>query len=89
MILGDDYDAIKNTIGEMMVEQLCKLYPQVRDHIDFKDFSTPITNKHYIAQPYGEFYGLDHSAEWMAPSVTSKLRPETDIPGLYMTGQVN
>ena len=33
---GDDYDAIKNTIGEMMVEQLCKLYPQVRDHIDYK-----------------------------------------------------
>ena len=35
-IVGDDYDAIKNTIGEMMVEQLCKLYPQVRDHIDYK-----------------------------------------------------
>ena len=36
LFVGDDYDAIKNTIGEMMVEQLCKLYPQVRDHIDYK-----------------------------------------------------
>jgi len=84
---GDDYDAIKNTIGEMMIEQLCKLYPQVRDHIDYKDFATPITNKHYIAQPYGELYGLDHTAERMAPSISAKLRPETDIPGLYLTGQ--
>ena len=89
MIIGDDYDAIKNTIGEMMVEQLCKLYPQVRDHIDYKDFATPITNKHYIAQPYGELYGLDHTAKRMEPMMAAKLRPETDIPGLYLTGQVN
>ena len=88
-IVGDDYDAIKNTIGEMMVEQLCKLYPQVRDHIDYKDFATPITNKHYIAQPYGELYGLDHTAKRMEPLMAAKLRPETDIPGLYLTGQVN
>ena len=73
----------------MMIDQLCKLYPQVRDHIDYKDFATPITNKHYIAQPYGELYGLDHTAKRMAPSMAAKLRPETDIPGLYLTGQVS
>ena len=84
---GDEYDAIKNTIGEMMVEQLCKLYPQVRDHIDYKDFATPITNKHYIAQPYGELYGLDHTAKRMEPLMAAKLRAKTDIPGLYLTGQ--
>ena len=25
----------------------------------------------------------------MAPSMAAKLRPETDIPGLYLTGQVS
>ena len=55
----------------------------------YKDFATPITNKHYIAQPYGELYGLDHTAKRMAPSMAAKLRPETDIPGLYLTGQVS
>merc|ERR1739838_203230 len=55
--------------------------------IDYKDFATPITNKHYIAQPYGELYGLDHTAKRMEPLMAAKLRPETDIPGLYLTGQ--
>ena len=34
---GDDYDEIKNTIGEVLIEQACQLFPQIRDHIDFKD----------------------------------------------------
>ena len=34
---GDDYDEIKNTIGEILIEQACQLFPQIRDHIDFKD----------------------------------------------------
>ena len=46
-----------------------------------------MSNKYYIAQPHGEIYGLDHSAERFEPSMTAKLRPETDVPGLYLTGQ--
>ena len=34
---GDDYDEIKNTVGEILIEQACQLFPQIRDHIDFKD----------------------------------------------------
>ena len=34
---GDDYDGIKNTVGEILIEQACQLFPQIRDHIDFKD----------------------------------------------------
>ena len=34
---GDDYDGIKNTMGENLIEQACQLFPQIRDHIDFKD----------------------------------------------------
>ena len=46
-----------------------------------------MTNKHYIAQPHGEIYGLDHTRERMHPLMASKLRAQTDIPGLYLTGQ--
>lgn len=60
---GDDYDEVKNTIGEMLIEQTCKLFPQIRDHIDFKDIGSPVTNKYYLAQPHGEIYGLDHTME--------------------------
>lgn len=84
---GDDYDAIKNTLGEMLIEQTCKLFPQIRDHIDFKDIGSPLSNKYYLAQPHGEIYGLDHSKERFDPLMTAKLRPQTDVPGLYLTGQ--
>merc|ERR1712004_498727 len=84
---GDEYEGIKNTVGEIMLEQICKLFPQIRDHIDYKDIGTPVTNKHYIAQPHGEIYGLDHSIERFDPLMVAKLRPATDVPGLFLTGQ--
>jgi len=84
---GDDYDEVKKTIGEHMIEQTCQLFPQIRDHIDHIDIGTPVSNKYYIAQPHGEIYGLDHSAERFDPWQVAKLRPETDLPGLYLTGQ--
>ena len=51
------------------------------------DIGSPVTNKHYIAQPHGEIYGLDHSRQRFDLEVDARLRPETDVPGLYLTGQ--
>lgn len=84
---GDDYDEVKNSIGHHMIEQTCQLYPQIRDCIDFTEIASPVTNKHYLTQPHGEIYGLDHSIERFDPLMVSKLRPKTDIPGLFLTGQ--
>jgi len=84
---GDGYEEVKQSIGHQMIEQTCKLFPQLRDCIDFTDIGSPVTNTHYIAQPYGEIYGLDHSLERFEPLMVSKLRPKTDIPGLFLTGQ--
>jgi len=84
---GDDYDELKNCIGHRMIEQTCKLFPQIRDKIDYIDIASPVTNKHYLSAPHGEIYGLDHSKERFDPLMVARLRPETDIPGLYMTGQ--
>merc|ERR1712226_676175 len=78
---------IKQRIGHQMIEQTCQLFPQLRDCIDFTDIGSPVTNTHYIAQPHGEIYGLDHSLERFDPLTVAKLRPQTDIPGLYLTGQ--
>merc|ERR1719464_925260 len=50
----------KKTMADTMIEQACQLYPQIRDHIDYIEIGTPVTNSHYLAQPHGEIYGLDH-----------------------------
>lgn len=84
---GDDYDEVKNSIGHRMIEQTCQLFPQLKDCIDFVDIGSPVTNSHYIAQPHGEIYGLDHSSERFDPLTVAQLRPKTDIEGLFLTGQ--
>ena len=52
-----------------MIEQVCLLYPQIRDHVDFVDIGTPVTNSYYLAAPHGEIYGLDHTKTRMSPEV--------------------
>ena len=55
---GDDYDGIKNTVGEILIEQACQLFPQIRDHIDFKDVGKLFLDLplgHTVAQPNVDF----------------------------------
>ncbi|XP_023348959.1 putative all-trans-retinol 13,14-reductase isoform X2 [Eurytemora carolleeae] len=84
---GDAYKELKDCIGHQMVEHTLKLFPELRDKIDYVEIGSPVTNNHYLAAPHGEIYGLDHCSERFDPLMIAKLRPETDIPGLYLTGQ--
>ena len=70
-----------------MIEQACQLFPQIQDKIDYIEIGTPVTNTHYLTQPHGEIYGLDHGYQRFDPWLTAQLRPTTDVPGLYLTGQ--
>ncbi len=84
---GDEYEEMKNIVGHQMVEQACKLYPQVKHHIDYVEIGTPVTNNYYFGQQHGEVYGLDHGLERFDPWFLALARAETDVPGLYLTGQ--
>ena len=55
--------------------------------VEFMEMGTPVSNKYYIGSPRGEVYGLDHTLTRFAdPEVMVNLRPQTDIPGLVLTG---
>lgn len=84
---GDEYEEIKKAVGEMMINQVIELYPQIKHHIDYIEVGSPVTNHHYIASPHGEIYGLNHDLTRFDPLNMAKLRAKTDIPGLYLTGQ--
>ena len=47
---GDDYDEFKAALGDALVEFACKLYPQIRHHIDYVEVATPMTNNYYLGQ---------------------------------------
>jgi len=84
---GEEYMEIKKTIGQRMIDRCCDLFPKIKDHIDYVDVGSPLTNKYYIAQPHGEIYGLDHTRDRLGALNCALLRPQTDIPGLVLTGQ--
>ncbi len=84
---GDEYEGLKKTIGNQMMEQWMRVHPQVRPHIDLVEIGSPVTFRHYLGHPFGDFYGLNHTAERINPKANALLRPDTDIPGLYLAGQ--
>ncbi|XP_037093628.1 all-trans-retinol 13,14-reductase-like [Pollicipes pollicipes] len=84
---GADYEGVKNTIGDKLVAQATRLFPQIRDHIDYVSFGSPVTNNFYLGAPRGEMYGMDHNQERFSGESQTLLRPATDVPGLYLTGQ--
>eukprot|EP00058_Branchiostoma_floridae_P011490 XP_002596978.1 hypothetical protein BRAFLDRAFT_121337 [Branchiostoma floridae] len=84
---GEEYDGLKDAIAQQMWKQTCQLYPQLKDRLEYIEVGTPITNNYYIGCDRGEIYGLDHDVERFSAELALKLRPETPIPGLYMTGQ--
>ncbi|XP_071803253.1 all-trans-retinol 13,14-reductase-like [Asterias amurensis] len=84
---GEDYDSIKNAIGEKMWEQCLWYFPHLKDKVEYFNVGSPVTNKYYIEAMKGEIYGLDHNKERFSTSTWHTLRAETDIPNLYLTGQ--
>jgi all-trans-retinol 13,14-reductase len=80
---GADYEALKARFTERLLEILYERVPQVRGKVDVAELSTPLTARHFAAQPHGELYGLDHTpARYRLP-----LRAATPVRGLYLTGQ--
>ena len=84
---GDDYEEIKNRVGERMWQQTCKLFPQIKDKREYFEVGSPVTNNYYIGSPRGEIYGADHNRGRFTPEAAATLRPKTPIPGLILTGQ--
>jgi len=84
---GDEYEELKKSVAQKMIDRCCEMFPKIKDHIDYVDVGSPLTNKYYIAQPHGEIYGLDHTRERLNALNCALLRPKTDIPGLFLTGQ--
>ncbi|HEX7476531.1 MAG TPA: hypothetical protein VF331_01870, partial [Polyangiales bacterium] len=80
---GDDYEAYKKTLSDRLLEVLFAQLPQLRGRVLHAELSTPLSTQHFTGHPNGAIYGLGHGparfdARW--------LRPQTEIPGLWLTG---
>ena len=81
---GEEYNALKSKWEEQLLNVLFQQYPQLKDHIQFKEFGTAITNDFYLGTHQGAAYGLGHTPEQLAQHW---LRSKTSIQNLYLSGQ--
>lgn len=81
---GADYETLKESLTERLLENLYKYVPQVKGKIDHMELSTPLSTRDFVGYERGEIYGLEHTPfrfrqRW--------LRPDTPVKNLYLTGQ--
>ena len=81
---GAEYAALKAGIAARLLDQLCRVQPQLRDKIDYQELSTPLSTRQFVGHEHGAIYGLAHTPERFRQGW---LRPHTPVKGLYLTGQ--
>jgi all-trans-retinol 13,14-reductase len=80
---GAEYDELKESLSERLLDALYEHAPATRGRIEIAELSTPLTTRNFAAHPHGEIYGLQHTRHRFEQRW---LRPRTPIKGLYLTG---
>ena len=80
---GEDYDALKDTIANGLIDLVDGKYPGFADLVEYVEVSTPLTVEHFTGHPKGAIYGLEASPERFREV---PFGARTKIKGLYLTG---
>lgn len=81
---GDDYDALKASLSEQLLEALYAQMPHLRGEISYHELSTNLSTDYFCRYEKGEIYGLNHDPNRFSQTW---LKPTTPIKGLYLSGQ--
>ena len=81
---GEDYELVKDRLTVRLLEVLGREVPRVAGRIAHTELSTPLSTRHFGDYSEGEIYGLEHTPERFK---SSRLRPKSPVPGLWLTGQ--
>lgn len=81
---GQTYEAFKEQKAEVVIQELERKFPNIRDCIEAVYASTPLSYRDYIGCSKGSMYGFVKDANSPLKSFVS---PRTKINNLYFTGQ--
>ena len=81
---GEDYEAMKKTVSDQLLEILYRVEPQLRGKIDYMEVSTPLSTKKFMNHPKAEIYGVSHTPKRFRQEF---LKPWTPVKNLFLTGQ--
>lgn len=81
---GDDYQAMKERMADECIALAERVIPGLRDQIEERYTSTPLTYRDYTLTPDGSAYGVrkDYTS-----AITTMHSPRTPISNLLLTGQ--
>ena len=84
----EQYKNVKSPLGKKIWDKITDIDPQLRDRLVFSTFLTPLDQVDYLGKYKGGIYGMrPDMARFDDPLFIASLRPTTDIPGLFLTGQ--
>jgi phytoene dehydrogenase-like protein len=78
-----DYRAVKEQLEDELIARADQLIPGLKDHIVWRESSSPITQQRYTLSSGGSCYGLELATDQFGPR---RPGPTTEIEGLYLTG---
>jgi phytoene dehydrogenase-like protein len=78
-----DYRSIKDAFTERVVDAAERMIPGIREHIIWKEASTPLTHEKFTLSTGGTSYGIEIALDQVGPN-----RPghATEVAGLYLVG---
>jgi ferredoxin-NADP reductase len=80
---GSGYEALKERIGDGLIELAESRLPGFRSAIAYRELATPLSITHFTSRPSGRMYGL---AATPARYSSRAAKTRTPVKGLYLSG---
>ncbi|MCG3166296.1 MAG: hypothetical protein POELPBGB_02074 [Bacteroidia bacterium] len=81
---GEDYEDFKRIKSELLIDELEKKFPGIRENIKAYYTSTPLSYRDYIATPEGSMYGIVKDC---FDPLKTMVPARTKVKNLFFTGQ--
>jgi all-trans-retinol 13,14-reductase len=78
-----EYAARKERLTEHLIDRASTVIPGLREHIVWREASSPVTHERFTRSSLGSCYGIEMAADQIGPR---RPGPRTEIPGLWLTG---
>lgn len=78
-----EYLALKERLTDHLIDRAATVVPHLREHIVWREASSPVTHERFTLSTYGSCYGIEMASDQIGPR-----RPgaRTEIRGLWLTG---
>ena len=81
---GEDYEALKDRIGNSTVKAAEKYIPNLSGHLDHVEYATPLSNEYWVNAVRGGIYGPEHTPDQVGSGRFDSFT--AGIEGLFLVG---